>query len=303
MSKNKPKFTTRDTDSQASGNSTNKRDTPEIPGLLNNPMLGGFLSTISSSVNNEYINSIVSNVGSSITGVLSQIGEHPFFQNDTNRGWVLIGGSIVGTFFLISMLWQFIFSFMLSYASVKVILWFLEHYEPDNESDEVVSDHYVSETSAVDVIEYLVVLLFVAALTPLAYFPYMGLMVNGSCVMLSITTLASKDYRRKVCRFVKDLLVSSDYEPGKGMEGKVHSSLQTFCYTVETLNVGTFNMTHNSRTVVTDLKSSTSFTDGLRKLTKKPFDLLKSVNAKHKKDDDYPDNSNDEFDDLDEEFD
>jgi hypothetical protein len=296
-SKNKPKFDTE------SANST--PETPEEPvtsgGFMSSPMVTGLLQTLGNSLNTDIVNNLVGQVGQNMSGMLSTVSEHPFLQSDANRGWVLIGGAVLGAFFLISMLWQFIFSFMLTYASVKVMLWFLEHYEADDSSNEVVGDHYVSETSPVDVIEYLVVLLFVMALTPLSYMPYMSLMVNGSCVLLSITTLASKDYRRKVCRFVKDMLVAPDYVPGEGQEGKVHKSLQTFCYTVETLNVGTFNMTHNSRAVYSDLKSSESLADGLRRLTRRPLQMLENAaqqakDAAKKKDDDFEDDLDESFD-------
>jgi len=272
-------------------------DTPPTGGFLSGPMVMGVLQSVAGYVNTDFVDNIVGQVGQSVSGVLNSVSEHPFMQNDTNRGWVLIAGAVFGAFFLISMLWQFIFSFMLTYASVKVMLWFLEHYEPDESSDEIMEDRYVSETSAVDVIEYLVVLLFVMAMTPLAYLPYMSLFVNGSCVLLSITTLASKDYRRKVCRFVKGALVSADYEPGRNMEGKVHRSLQTFCYTIETLNVGTFNMTHNSRAVYSDLKSSESLADGLRRLTRRPLQLLKGkADRAGKKNDDLDDELDESFD-------
>jgi hypothetical protein len=318
MSKNKPKFTTQNTDSYVSDtdnqvDQTDQVDKNTTTGLFKNPFIVSLLSSITGSItrpltgsltgslNTGYVNNIISDIGSNINNVLLNVSNHPFLQNDTNRGWVLIASSIFGTFFLISMLWKFIFNFMLSYASVKVVLWFLEHYKPDESSDEVASDHYVSETSSVDVIEYLVVLLFVTSLTPLSYLPYMSLMVNGSCVMLSVTTLASKEYRRKICKFVKDALVSPDYKPGHKMEGKIHSSLQTFCHTIETLNIGTFNMTHNSRSVYTDLKTSNSFTDGLRKLTQKPLKLImsKSQNNKTKQNNDLTDDFDD---DLDESF-
>jgi hypothetical protein len=311
MSKNKPKFTTQNTDSNVSDtdNQSDQVDKNRVTGLFKNPFIVSLLSSftgslnvpLTGSLNIDYVNNMVSGLGSNINNVILNVSNHPFLQNDTNRGWVLIASAIFGTFFLISMLWKFIFNFMLSYASVKVVLWFLEHYEPYESSDEVESDHYVSETSSVDVIEYLVVLLFVTSLTPLSYLPYMSLMVNGSCVMLSITTLASKEYRRKICKFVKDALVSPDYKPGHKMEGKIHSSLQTFCYTIETLNIGTFNMTHNSRSVYTDLKTSNSFTDGLRKLTQKPLNIIMSKNKKSTPEQ-HNDLVNDFDDDLDESF-
>jgi hypothetical protein len=301
---NKTKFSTQETESEGSTprGETTKNDAGAVTGLLNNAMVSGILQSITGLANTDFLNNLVGQLGQNVGGVLNGMSEHPFLQNDSNRGWLLIGGAVFGVFFLISMLWQFIFSFMLSYASVKVVLWFLEHYEPDEISDETVGEFYVSEKSPVDIIEYLVVLIFVTAMTPLAYFPYMSIIVNGSCVSLSIATLASKEYRRKVCKFAKDLLVSSDYEPGKDMEGKVHKSLQTFCYTIETLNIGTFNMTRNSRSVYTDLKTSTSFTEGLRRLTQKPLKMIKDAHvARKKKDDDYDDDGLD--DDLDESFD
>jgi hypothetical protein len=298
-SKNKPKF---DTASDAGSTPEHLEETPApAGGLLSSPVVSGVLQTLGNAVNTDVVNNLVGQVGQGVGGLLTTISEHPFLQNDTNRGWVLIGGAVLGAFFLISMLWQFIFNFMLTYASVKVMLWFLEHYEPDESSEETVGDSYVSERSPVDVIEYLVVLLFVMALTPLSYLPYMSLFVNGGCVLLSITTLASKDYRRKVCRFVKDMLVAPDYQPGMGQEGRIHKSLQTFCYTIETLNVGTFNMASNSRTVYSDLKTSESFTDGLRRLTRRPLQMLEKAkqqarDAAKKKDDDYEDDLDESFD-------
>lgn len=321
MNKSKPKFTThKDSDSHSDSqvlNSENKSDQQDkqksntITGLFDKPLVAGLSSYVNTYLNTNYVNELVSELGSKINTALSTVSDHKFLQNDTNRGWLLVISSVLGTFFLISMLWKFIFNFMLSYASVKIVLWFLEHYSPDDKSNEVVSDHYVSETSPVDVIEYLVVLLFVTALTPFSYLPYMSFMVNSSCVMISITALASKEYRRKICRFIKDSLVSPEYKPGKKMEGKVHSSLQTFCHTIETLNIGTFNITHNSRTVYTDLKTSNSFTDGLRKLTQKPLNLLMSKNKDNSKKNKTQNtsqnksqsNSEDGFDDLDESFD
>ena len=294
---NKPKFETESVDSSTETPTSQTSGTDG--GFMSSPVVTGLLQTLGNSVNTDILNNLVGQVGQNVGGVLQSVSEHPFLQNDANRGWVLIGGAVLSAFFLISMLWQFIFNFMLTYASVKVMLWFLEHYEPDTESDESVEDYYVSETSSVDVIEYLVVLLFVMALTPLSYLPYMSLMVNGSCVLLSITTLASKDYRRKVCRFVKDRLVAPDYEPGKGQEGRVHSALQTFCYTIETLNIGTFNMASNSRTVYSDLKTSESITDGLRRLTRRPLKMLEKARR-----DVVAANQNDDFEDeLDESVD
>lgn len=299
-SKNKPKFTTKTEDHDSV-------PTPREPvplGIMGNPMVAGFLQTVGGVLNianTNLVNGMINQVGQTLNGVLTSISEHPFLQNDTNRGWVLIGGAIFGAFFLISMLWQFIFSFMLTYASVKVILWFLEHYEPDNSTDEIVGDSYVSESSPVDVMEYIVVLLFLMTLTFFSYFPYMSLIVNVLCVLLAITTLASKDYRRKLCNFVHSMLVSSDYMPGKGMEGKIHASLQTFCYTIETLNIGTFNMASNSRAIITDLKSSTSLSDGIKRLSRRPTQvnektLKRERDAKKKKNDDYEDDLDEQFD-------
>jgi hypothetical protein len=307
---NKPKFNTQNNESNSETNTsetntsetntsetntsetnTSETNTSETntSSNLNDASRGGLLIgllgsvfSLLQSVNTNYANSMMTKIGSSVEVFTDEVSQHPLLQNDKNRGWFLIGGAFIGTFFLISMLWQFIFNFMLSYASIKVFLWFLEHYtdssnntDSNTESNEIIGDHYVSEESPVDVIEYVVVLLFVAALTPIAYFPYMSLLTNGSCVMLSVTTLASKDYRRKVCRFVKDLLVSPDYVSGKKMEGRVHSALQTFCFTVETLNISTFNMTHNSRSIVSDLNKSESFAAGFKRLTQKPLSLLK----------------------------
>lgn len=247
-----------------------------VPSLLNNETMSSVMSAVSSSVNSDLVNGLIGSLGQNIGGVLQSMSQHPLLQDDTNRGWLLVGGAFLGVFFLISILWQFIFSFMLSYASIKVMLWFLEHYAPDENSNEVVGDHYVSESSPVDVIEYLVVLITMAAMTPLAYFPYMSLLVNGGCVVLSVLTMANKEHRRRVCVTVKNMLVAPDYRPNVGMEGRIHSSLQTFCYTIESLNLGTFNIANDGRAVYSDLKTSESFAAGLRRLTSRSVRMLKN---------------------------
>lgn len=293
--KSKLKF---DTESE---NSTEVSRGDSSTGLISSPVINNIFQTIGGSVNTDMMNGLVSQASKTVSGFFNTILAHPFLQNDANRGWILVSSAILGAFFLISMLWQFIFSFMLTYASVKVILWFLENYEPDETSDNTIGDSYVSEKNPVDVIEYLVVLLFVMALTPLSYLPYMSLIINGSCVLLSITSLASKKYRQKVCRFVKNMLVSPDYIPGREMEGKIHSSLQTFCYTIETLNIGTFNMASNSRIVYLDLKNSESLMDGLKRLTRRPIQIIENTkqhtrDSSKKKDDDFEDDLDESFD-------
>lgn len=262
------------TDLQMNTEERNEIQTP-ISNLWDNPLVKSVVGTVKPYMDTQIVNDAVSGIGKQVGGLFEGFSNHPFLQNDRNRGWIMIGGAVLSAMLLISIIWQFIFYFMVSYASAKVALWFLEHYEPAD-SNEVVGTEYVSESNPVDVIEYIVVLIFVAALTPLSYLPlpFWSLIVNLTCVLMSIGTLASKAWRRKVCMFLKNRLVSEDYEPGKGTEGKIHSSLQTFCFTVESLNVGAFNMARNTRGVLNDVGGASSFTEGFKRFTAK---ALKSI--------------------------
>jgi len=305
--KNKPKFGTANADSNSTLDYSKEFPVPtnSFLSIFSIDAIDGLFQSMGNLVNNDVYNNLIGQIGQSITSIFTTISEHPFLQNGTNRGWVLIGGSVIGTFFLISMLWQFIFGFMYVYILGKMMLWFLEHYEPDNSSDVSsdisLSDSYVSESSPVDVMEYQVVFVFVMFLSSLSYLPLpnMNIFVNGLCILLSITSIASKEYRRKICRFTKDLLVDPNLVPGQ--EGRIHKALQTFCYTFEIMNIGIFNMVSNSRTVYSDLKSSESLIDGLHRLTRRPLKMLNRTNqytktATKKKNDDFEDDLDESFD-------
>lgn len=280
----------------STSNRTHPRPDPHSgeKSLLNNNAVSGIASNIGSMIDMTMINNLTGMLGQNVGSLVSSIAQHPFLQDDGNRGWILVGGAAFGVMFLISMLWQFIFSFMLSYASVKVMLWFFEHYQPDENSDEIIGDHYVSESSPIDVIEYLVVIVVLGSATFLAYLPipFAGFLVYFGCVVTSVMTMANKGHRQWLCLTVRDLLVAPDYVPNAGMEGRIHSSLQTFCYTIESLNIGTFNIAYDGRAVYSDLKTSESFGAGLRRLTRRVTSHVKKLrHEKPGKGDDSDDES------------
>lgn len=251
-----------------------------------------FLQSASSYINLNFVQSACSIIRTYSSGFLNSMAQQPVLRE--NRGLVLVAGAVFGCIFLMSVMWQFVFSFVLFYIGAKTMLWFLEHYEPI-ESDEVVLNTYVSESSASDIIEYMISLIIVYGMSYVSYVPFipgLSVVVNALCVMLSIVTLASKSYRRNVCFVVKNLLVSDKYDPNTDGEnntniGTIHAALQQFCFTVETLNIGSYNIMRYTRSVVSDLKAAESYADGLKRLTSK-------VNKAITVDDADTANSNDE---------
>jgi len=241
-----------------------------------------FLQSASSYINLNFVQSACSMIRTYASGFLNSVAQQSFLQE--NRGWVLVAGAVFGCIFLMSVMWQFVYSFILCYVGAKTMLWFLEHYEPA-ESDETVSNTYMSESSASDIIEYVVGLIIVYGLSYVSYVPFvpgLSIVINALCVILSIVTLASKNYRQKLCFVVKNLLVSDKYDPNADGEtnpsigsnigsniGTIHAALQKFCYTVETLNIGSYNIMRYTRSVVSDLKAAESYADGLKRLTSK----------------------------------
>jgi hypothetical protein len=220
------------------------------------------------------INAISTVLNKVFNNVAGKVSEIEFLHKDNNRGLFLVAGSVLCCFFMMSILWQFIFTFSLLYCSAKVMLWFLEHYKPDD-SDDIITDKYVSETSPVDIMEYLVSLMIVTGFSFVSYVPGLNFIVNVLCVLISITSISSKDFRRQLCTLFRNTLVSQDYDTNSlkekemGKEGLFHSTLQKFCFAVETLNIGTYNLTKNSRSVYSELRSSASYSDGLKTIFRK----------------------------------
>lgn len=265
-----------------------KSRTVDLSDQINNSLTDVVGSYASSKILQSGVDAISSALSKVLNSVAGKVSEIDFLHKDNNRGLFLVIGSVLCGFFVMSILWQFIFTFSLFYCCAKVMLWFLEHYKPDD-SDDIVTDEYVSETSPVDIMEYLVSLMIVTGFSYLSYVPGLNFIVNVLCVLISITSIASKDFRRKLCTLFRNTVVSQDYEinSAKGKEGFIHSTLQKFCFAVETLNIGTYNLTKNSRTVYSELRSSTSYSDGVKTIFRKV-----SISKKDKDGADDGDNSN-----------
>lgn len=212
---------------------------------------------------------------------LFNLTQKPLFQDKQNRGWILVGGSIVMSVLLISMLWQFIFSFMLSYSLSKVFLWFLEHYDSDSNSNSNKSNVDLSLTNTnadpQDSIEYLICLFFVSGLTPLSYVPYMGIVTNLSCITITLSCLSNKQFKHKLCKTIKNMFVSKDYKPNSQQEGGFHLALQTYCHIIESMNIGTINILKDCRSMYSDLKDVDSFEDGFKRLSRQGVSNLGKI--------------------------
>jgi hypothetical protein len=201
-----------------------------------------------------------------------------FFKNKSNIKYITIAVFLMFATSLVGMLSYFLFYVLFFFSSLKCILWLFEAYIPDTNSDEStldVTEHYVSESSPVDVLEYYIVPIFIVlVLYPLAYIPipFVPFMVYGTSVLLSLACMANKSYRQRFCIFIRDLFTNKNNrdENGKyipGHEGEFHKFLQTICYSIECINTSTFNITHNPRSVYNSLDNANNISQAFSAIT------------------------------------
>lgn len=208
--------------------------------------------------------------------VSGKVDQTDFLNNKDNVKMISIGIGLFFASFLIGMMSHFLFYVMFFFSSLKCILWLFECYEPDMNSDEsvdLISNRYVSETSPTDVLEYYVVPIFIVlVIQPMSYIPlpFVSLLVHGGSVMLGLASMSNKAYRQKICLFIRDSFTNrkdGKYVPSQ--EGEVHRLLQTLCYTIECINLSAFNITHNPRSVYDKLNGTSDLVNGMAVLTSK----------------------------------
>ncbi|VBB17807.1 hypothetical protein YASMINEVIRUS_270 [Yasminevirus sp. GU-2018] len=201
-----------------------------------------------------------------------------FLKNKTNVKYITLGICLALASTLIGMLSFFLFYVMFFFSSLKCILWLFEGYTPENANQipqTTDPTRYVAEFSAQDVLEYYVVPIFIVlVMYPMAYIPlpFVSIIVYGASVMLCLACMTNKVYRQKFCVFVRDLFTSrnSRDENGKyvpGHEGEFHKLLQALCYSIECINLSTFNITHTPLTIFYKLNEANTITEALGFLT------------------------------------
>ena len=210
--------------------------------------------------------------------VSGKVNEIDFLKEKNNGKYITIGICLLMASSLIGLMSYFLFYVMFFFSSLKCILWLFEHYNPELSSDEdieLITKHYVTEKSPVDVLEYYIVPIFIVlVMHPLAYIPipFASIIVYSSSVMLGLATMTNKAYRQKFCIFIRDFFTNKESRNEKGEyvsghECEVHKLLQTLCYSIECINLSTLHITHNPRATFDKLKLSRDIVHGMQIIT------------------------------------
>lgn len=200
-----------------------------------------------------------------VSRVIEGLDKNTLFKN--NIKLLTIGIFLIFATSMLGMLSYFMFYVLFFFSSLKCVLWLFEAYTPDKNSNEAVSDvtnKYVSEFSPTDILEYYIVPIFIVLIIfPLSYIPlpFLSFFANTLSVLISIACLTNKSYRQRFCLFARDLFTDKTKRDANGRlvpgsEGEVHKLLQTLCYTIECINMSTFNITHNPRSVYNNLNNA-----------------------------------------------
>lgn len=275
------------TDKNSEDNSSNLEDMPQYVKLLK--------SSVVLNVCYEY----------GLKLLMNKLNETELMKQPKNVKYLCLGLGLLFASSLMALIHNYLFYFMTFYGSLKCVLWLFEQYNPKNTTDEVVNDKYVTENSASDLIELMIVPIFISfVLTPLSYLPlpfvYFLSKVVGT--LLGLGSLVNKSYRQQFCVFIRDVFTDKNSRVNgtyiSGNESEVHKFLQVLCYTIESVNLSAFNITHSPRKVMTELDEVNTLGKGLGVLTKGlEFNGTESVTHQKPKKVDFSELDSDELDD------
>lgn len=222
--------------------------------------------------------------------VTGKISAMDIFKNKNNVKYLVIAICLLFASTLIGMVSYFLFYVMFFFSAIKCMLWLFEQYKPTTSDNlngslseslnndvkvaQCVDSHksYITEKSPIDVLEYYVVPIFIVLfMYPIAHIPipFLSLVVYSISVVIATACMTNKLYRQRFCMSIKKLFTNKEsYDENgnyvSGHEGEFHRFLQTMCYTIECINLSTFNITHNPRTIYNMLNDSESFVQGMR---------------------------------------
>lgn len=210
----------------------------------------------------SYMNMIYENVAHRLRGQTNRVG---FLNKKENIKYETIGISVLFAILLISTLSFFMFSMMFTLACLKCMLWLLEEYNPEKKESK----------QSEEALEYMIIPIFVVLLSYPFHFapmPMLSLGVHVLSVMLGLACITDREYRRKFCVFVRNLLISKHSKDKngafiKGSEGEFHRLLQILMHLIECICVSTFNLTHNPGYMIEKINDAIDLTDAMMSLT------------------------------------
>ena len=227
--------------------------------------------------------------------VMTLITKSEILENKSNVKFISIGLGLLMASIMMGILSYYLFYVLFFFSTLKCILWLFECYNPERDSvNKQVNGHYIIEESASDVLEYYVVPIFILLVVyPVAYIPIpiLPYFAYACSIMLGIASLSNKLYRRKICLFVRDMFVNKEcWKDGvyvSGHEGEVHKFLQALCYAIECINLSSYNITHNPRSVYDKIEHSTTVRSWIDTVLQFPYiknkDTTKKEEVKNKK--------------------
>lgn len=188
------------------------------------------------------------------------------FKDKRTTKYFSVGMCLLLASTILGVMSYFLFYIMLFFSSLKCMLWLFEQYVPDinSKNDKNVFtqdisnqlDQYKSENTSDDVLEYCIIPIFIVLVVyPLAYIPIpmLSVVTHGTSVLLAITAMTNKSYRKKLCLFLRDLFTSSNCRDSRGKyvpgnEGEFHKLLQMLCCMIESTSL---NISHKLRSIYT----------------------------------------------------
>lgn len=206
-----------------------------------------------------------------------------YLERKENRGWVAVLGSVSLGIFILSLLWKYIFTFMTFNVLCKIYLWFLEHYDNNNNNDSDYNESievngeddkrlYMITNNPVNVVEYVIIMITMGLLTPLGHLPYVGMFVNLLLILASVITATNAKYRKKLCMSIKNVLVSKSYQKNQRKRGytcssrnvgRVHETLRNICGCFDAINIGAYNIVCNFKHCYDEMNGSETIKDGM----------------------------------------
>ena len=181
------------------------------------------------------------------------ISSNGIFDNKNNMKYVFFCISAIFAYVLASALYYLIFA----YACLKCMIWLLDEYTPEK-----------TMTPADEVLEYMVVPITIVLVTyPLQFTPVslFSPIVNVLSIMTGLTCTTNRVYRQKLCIFLRDLFTSrhknSEGVTIKGTDGGFYNFLQVTLHCIESICIGTINITYNPRYMVNKICSAKDLKD------------------------------------------
>lgn len=233
----------------------------------------------------KILNFVHENINKRITVFFSGTG---ILENKSNVRFISILMGVLLALIMFSLLSYYLFYVLFFFSTLKCILWLFECYNPERDSVDKQDDgQYVGEESASDILEYYIVLIFMLVMYPLTYIPIPILpqIVYAISIMLGIASLSNKLYRRKICLFLRDMFVNKEcWKDGmyiKGHEGEMHKFLQTLCYAIECINLSSYNITHNPRSVYAKIEGPTTLRNWVDTVLQNPCKKITENKKEH----------------------